>query len=111
QGTWSLTDKWTHTFQQLVSERWILYVINTKRIDPEGMTASPSLEEGKSTTCLPRFNGKYYWWWKTKIHDYIMAKDNELWDLVLDGPYIPTKNVKERDLTQEVPKCRRDYDK
>jgi len=44
------------------------------------------------------------------MHDYIMVKDIELWDVVLDGRYIPTKNVKERDLTQEVPKCRREYD-
>lgn len=39
-----------------------------------------------------------------------MAKGNDLWDFVLDGPYIPTKNVGQRDLTQEVPKCRREYD-
>ncbi|KAH0717219.1 hypothetical protein KY285_013250 [Solanum tuberosum] len=85
-------------------------MVNTKRIDPEGMTASPNLEEGKSTTCPSRFNDMCYWWWKTRMHDYIMAKDSELCDLVLNGPYIPTKNVKEIDLTQEVPKCRREYD-
>ncbi|XP_049406067.1 uncharacterized protein LOC125869654 [Solanum stenotomum] len=25
------------------------------------------------------------------MHDYINAKDTELWDVVLDGPYIPTR--------------------
>ncbi|WMV30649.1 hypothetical protein MTR67_024034 [Solanum verrucosum] len=34
------------------------------------------------------------------MHDYIMAKDSELWDVILDGPYVPTKDVKEGELTR-----------
>lgn len=30
--------------------------------------------------------------------------------LSLEGPYGPTKEVKDEDLTQEVPKSRREYD-
>ncbi|WMV58280.1 hypothetical protein MTR67_051665 [Solanum verrucosum] len=75
-----------------------------------GMTAPPSLEEGQYTTRSPRFNGQYYGCWKTRTYDYIMAEDNELWDVVLNGPYVPTKVVKERDLTRVVPKCSREYD-
>ena len=39
-----------------------------------------------------------------------MVKDSELRDLVLDGTHIPTRNMKKRWLTQEVRKCRREYD-
>nr|XP_033508240.1 uncharacterized protein LOC117273247 [Nicotiana tomentosiformis] len=39
----------------------------------------------------PRFNGQYYGWQKTRMHDFIMAKDSELWDVICDGPFVPTK--------------------
>ncbi|XP_015162449.1 uncharacterized protein [Solanum tuberosum] len=74
------------------------------------MAAPPSLEEGQSTTRPPRFNGQYYGWWKTRMYDYSMAEDNELCDVILDGPYIPTKDVKEGDVTRVIPKSRREYD-
>ena len=33
---------------------------------------------------------------------YIMMEDNELWDVILDVPYIPTKDLKEWDLTRVI---------
>ncbi|WMV50183.1 hypothetical protein MTR67_043568 [Solanum verrucosum] len=50
--------------------------------DLEGMAAPPSLEE-----------------------------DIELWDVIFDGPYVPTKDVKEGELTNVIPKTTREYDK
>ncbi|XP_075100934.1 uncharacterized protein LOC142176685 [Nicotiana tabacum] len=41
------------------------------------------------------------------MHDFIMAKDFELWDVICDGPYIPTKNV--RDLPLTMSKTRKEY--
>ncbi|XP_075080063.1 uncharacterized protein LOC142165397 [Nicotiana tabacum] len=29
------------------------------------------------------------------MHDFIMAKDSELWDIICDGPYVPTKVLEE----------------
>ncbi|XP_049347721.1 uncharacterized protein LOC125812241 [Solanum verrucosum] len=74
------------------------------------MTAPPSLEEGQSITRTLCFNDQIYGWWKNRMQDYIMAEDSELWDVVLDGPYVPSKDVNEGDLTRVVPKSRREYD-
>ncbi|WMV08215.1 hypothetical protein MTR67_001600 [Solanum verrucosum] len=43
------------------------------------------------------------------MHDYINIKDTELWDVILDGPYIPTKDVVDGELTKVIPKTRREY--
>ncbi|XP_075109222.1 uncharacterized protein LOC142181011 [Nicotiana tabacum] len=57
------------------------------------MAALLNFEEGQSTYKPPRFNGQYYGWWKTRMYDFIMAKYSELWDIICDGPYVPTKKV------------------
>ncbi|XP_049368191.1 uncharacterized protein LOC125833082 [Solanum verrucosum] len=43
------------------------------------------------------------------MYDYINAEDTELWDVILDGPYIPTKDVVDGELTKVIPKTRREY--
>ncbi|XP_047267722.1 uncharacterized protein LOC124898124 [Capsicum annuum] len=58
------------------------------------MVAPPNLEEGQSTTRPPRFNGEYYGWWKTRMHDVIMIEDYELWNDIEDGRFVPTRIVK-----------------
>uniref|UniRef100_A0A0V0GV56 Putative ovule protein n=1 Tax=Solanum chacoense TaxID=4108 RepID=A0A0V0GV56_SOLCH len=72
------------------------------------MTAPPNMEEGQSSTWPSHFNGQYYGWWKNRMHDYINAEDSELWDIILDGPYIPTKEVKDGELTTNVVKTKKD---
>ncbi|XP_070055980.1 uncharacterized protein [Nicotiana tomentosiformis] len=54
-----------------------------------------------------RFNGQYYGWWKTRMHDFFMAEDSELWDVICDGPFVPMKAVGEG--TKTVPKTRKEY--
>ncbi|XP_070013070.1 uncharacterized protein [Nicotiana sylvestris] len=49
------------------------------------MAAPPNFEDGQSTYRPPRFNGQYYDWWKTRMYDFIMAEDLELWDIICDG--------------------------
>ncbi|XP_033510259.1 uncharacterized protein [Nicotiana tomentosiformis] len=71
------------------------------------MATPPNFEEGQSTYRPPRFNGQYYGWWKTRMHDFIMAEDSELWDVICDGPYVLTK--KEEEPTIMVPKNRKEY--
>ncbi|XP_070046625.1 uncharacterized protein [Nicotiana tomentosiformis] len=71
------------------------------------MVAPPNFEEGQSTYRPPRFNGQYYGWWKTRMHDFIMAEDSELWDVIYDGPFVPMKTIGEQTVT--VPKSRKEY--
>ncbi|XP_070043110.1 uncharacterized protein [Nicotiana tomentosiformis] len=70
------------------------------------MAAPQNFKDGQFTYRPPRFNGQYYGWWKTRMHDFIMAEDSELWDVICDGPFVPTKKV--RDRAVEVPKTRKE---
>ncbi|XP_070003976.1 uncharacterized protein [Nicotiana sylvestris] len=56
------------------------------------MAAPPNFEKGQSTYRPPISNGQYYGWWKTRLHDFIMDEDSDLWDVVCDGPFVPMKN-------------------
>nr|XP_009622274.1 uncharacterized protein LOC104113718 [Nicotiana tomentosiformis] len=71
------------------------------------MVAPPNFEEGQSTYKPPSFNGQYYGWRKTRMHDFIMVEDSELSDLICDGPFVPMKTVGEG--TTIVPKMRKEY--
>ena len=44
------------------------------------------------------------------MHDFLMAEDSELWDIVLDGPFIPMIEEKDGEKTRLVPKTRQKYD-
>ncbi|XP_069151792.1 uncharacterized protein [Solanum lycopersicum] len=57
------------------------------------MAASLNLQEGQSSTRPPRFNGRFYSWWKVRMHDFLMDED---------------KNDGEK--TMLVPKPRQKYD-
>ena len=74
------------------------------------MAAPLNHEEGQSSTKPPRFNGHFYSWWKVRMHDYLMDEDNALWDIVLDGPFIPMMEEKDGEKTNLVPKPRQKYD-
>ncbi|XP_070053638.1 uncharacterized protein [Nicotiana tomentosiformis] len=41
------------------------------------------------------------------MHDFIMAEDSELWDVICDGPFVSMKTVGEGTIT--VPKIRKEY--
>ena len=43
------------------------------------------------------------------MHDYPRVEDNELWDIVLDGPFIPSAKVKDAEVTKFVPKTLQQY--
>ena len=44
------------------------------------------------------------------MHDFLIAEDSELWDIVLDGPFVPTIEEKDGENTILVPKPRQKYD-
>ncbi|XP_075099090.1 uncharacterized protein LOC142175976 [Nicotiana tabacum] len=71
------------------------------------MAAPLNFEEGQSTYRPPRFNGQYYGWWKTRVHDFIMAEDSELWDVICNGPFVPMKAFGEG--TRTILKTRKEY--
>ncbi|XP_070055108.1 uncharacterized protein [Nicotiana tomentosiformis] len=41
------------------------------------------------------------------MHDFIIAEDSELWDVICDGPFVPMKTIGEPAVT--VPKSRKEY--
>ncbi|XP_070055285.1 uncharacterized protein [Nicotiana tomentosiformis] len=41
------------------------------------------------------------------MHDFIMAEDSELWDVICDGSFVPMKTIDEPAVT--VPKTRKEY--
>ena len=74
------------------------------------MATPLNLKEGQSSTRPPQFNGDFYSWWKVRMHDFLMAEDSELWDIVLDGPFVPMIEEKDGEKTRLVPKPRQKYD-
>ncbi|XP_075083276.1 uncharacterized protein LOC142167024 [Nicotiana tabacum] len=71
------------------------------------MATSPNFKEGQSIYRPPRFSGQYYGWWKTRMHDFIMVEDSELWDVICDGPFVPTKTSGDPSVT--VPKTIKEF--
>ncbi|XP_075104377.1 uncharacterized protein LOC142178538 [Nicotiana tabacum] len=41
------------------------------------------------------------------MYDFIMDEDSELWDVICNGPYMPTKKIGDLPLT--MPKTRKEY--
>ncbi|KAK8658589.1 hypothetical protein V6N13_036792 [Hibiscus sabdariffa] len=41
----------------------------------------------------PYFNGEHYAYWKNMMIFFIKAKDFHLWDIVEDGPFVPTTST------------------
>lgn len=61
------------------------------------MESPPSLEERQLTTRPLIYNGQFYSWCKTRMHDFIIEKDSELWYIICDGPYVPIETTKKGD--------------
>ena len=47
--------------------------------------------EGHSTNRPPLFDGMKYQFWSNRMSIFMRAYDYEMWDVVLDGPYVPMK--------------------
>ncbi|XP_038895919.1 uncharacterized protein LOC120084093 [Benincasa hispida] len=60
--------------------------------------------EGQSTTRPPLFDGNNYAWWKTRMRIYLISIDYNLWEIVFNGPLIPTKIVDNKDIPKEEKK-------
>ncbi|KAH9703924.1 hypothetical protein KPL70_011269 [Citrus sinensis] len=49
-----------------------------------------TFREGQSTTRPPFFDGNDYAYSKTRMRSYLQALDYEIWEVVCDGPFMPT---------------------
>ena len=47
--------------------------------------------EGHSTNRLFLFDGSNYQFWSNRMSIFMRSYDYEMWDVVLDGPYVPMK--------------------
>lgn len=43
------------------------------------------------------------------MHDFLMVEGSEIWDIVPNGPYVLTLEVKEGEVTKVIPKTRQQY--
>ena len=57
--------------------------------------SSSSHMKGVATKWLPFFIGTDYPYWKTKMTWFLQSTDLDLWDIIKDGPTIPSKLVDE----------------
>ena len=47
--------------------------------------------EGHSINRPPLFDETNYQFWSNRMSVYMRSCDYEMWDIVMDGPYVPTK--------------------
>ena len=47
--------------------------------------------EGHSTNRPPLFDGSNYQFWSNRMSIFMRAYDYEMWDVVLNGPYVSMK--------------------
>ena len=43
------------------------------------------------------------------MRDYLMAEDSEVWDVICKGPYVPTMEVKDGEVTRFIPKTSKQF--
>ncbi|KAK9006223.1 hypothetical protein V6N11_035268 [Hibiscus sabdariffa] len=59
-------------------------------------TSGSNLYEAQSITKPPYFNGDNYSYWKNHMKLFIKSNDYQVWDVVEDGPFIPSKREGDR---------------
>ncbi|WMV08057.1 hypothetical protein MTR67_001442 [Solanum verrucosum] len=47
--------------------------------------------------------------WRIRMRDYLAAEDIEVWDMICEGPYVPTMEVKVGEITRVIPKTIKQY--
>ena len=60
--------------------------------------------EGQSTIRPPLFVRDNYAYWKTRMKLFIQASDYEVWKIILNGPIIPIKKVRDREVVKQEKK-------
>ena len=65
--------------------------------------------ESYSTNRPPLFDGTNYQFWSNKMSIYMRSCDYEMWEVILDGPYVPTKTKRKNGELE--PKLRSEWTK
>ena len=68
----------------------------------EASTSTITYAEGQSSHRPPCFNGTNYAYWKYRMRIYMIAQDFDLWQVVVNGPHVPTKIVKNIEVAKIV---------
>ena len=63
------------------------------------------MTEGQSISRPPHFSGSNYNYWKARMRIFIQANDYACWDVIENGPTIPTKMTEEG----EIPKLKKEW--
>ena len=66
-------------------------------------------QRNQSPARPPLFDSKLYKYWKIRMRDYLMAEDSEVWDVICKGPFVPTMEVKDGEVTRVIPKTRKKF--
>ncbi|GAV78058.1 DUF4219 domain-containing protein/UBN2 domain-containing protein [Cephalotus follicularis] len=64
-------------------------------------------EKSQNISKPPFFDGRNYSHWKAKMTIFIQSLDHNLWDLIVDGPNLPSVTLENGDV---IPKLRNTYD-
>ena len=62
--------------------------------------------EGHSITRPPLFDGLNYQFWNNCMSIFMWSYDYEMWDVVMDDPYVPMKKIRNE---ESEPKLRREW--
>ncbi|WMV33441.1 hypothetical protein MTR67_026826 [Solanum verrucosum] len=73
------------------------------------MATPASVKRSQSPTKPPLFNRQFYRWWKVRMRDYLMDEDIEVWNVICEGPSVPTMEVKDGEVTRVIVKTRQQY--
>ncbi|XP_012844683.1 PREDICTED: uncharacterized protein LOC105964724 [Erythranthe guttata] len=57
--------------------------------------------EGQSHTRPPLFDGTSYSTWKNRMQEFLISIHCDLWTIILEGPFIPMKDIKGEKVTKE----------
>ena len=49
--------------------------------------------EGLAINRAPFFDGSDYIYWKTRMRVFLQSENVEIWDVIEEGPFVPTKLV------------------
>ena len=71
------------------------------------MASRQNKQGNQSPARPPLFDSKLYKYWMIRMRDYLMAEDCEVWDVICKGPYVPTMEVKDGEVTRVIPKTRK----
>ena len=61
--------------------------------------------EGHSIVRPPFFNGSNYSYWKTRMSVWIQGSDYDVWEVICNGPHIPTRpSTDDKEIVTPIPK-------